>query len=412
MSGRKPQFAGGAQARYLMLGSALVLTIVGVIMVFSSSYVGDLMNQGNVYDHGLRQLVYAVVGLGIVWFVSRFDYRRLGQFARVLWWGSVALLVVTYALGYASHGAKRWLDFGPISVQPSEIAKLSTLVLLAWLASQWQKGKLDDREFTLWAVAGAALPSVLIVLQPDLGTTISLLVGVLAVLWFAEVPVRRLAQAAALVAVVGVIGIAIEPYRIERVLSFMKPSDPLDEGYQIMQALLAFGTGGIDGVGLGLSRQKFFYLPEANTDFIFAIIGEELGLFGTLAVVAAFAIFIYAGIRIAIGTKDTFGRVLAGALTVTIGFQAFMNMAAVTGIMPVTGKPLPFISSGGSSLLVNMVCVGLLLSISSFGTRVPRSVKKPVEQGEDWFESPGERGRDGRAHLSGADRRREARRRA
>ena len=239
------------------------------------------------------------------------------------------------------------------------------------------------------------------------------MLAVMVVLWLADAPASWFLTAGAVVIVAAVAGIATEPYRLERVMTFLHPGkDPQGDGYQIIQALLAFGTGGLKGVGLGLSRQKFFYLPEANTDFIFAIIGEELGLVGTLAVLSGFGIFIYGGMRIALGARDQFGRMVAGGLTAMIGLQAFMNMAAVTGLIPVTGKPLPFVSAGGSSMLVTMTCVGLLLSVSRYGAKSPRVVRRRTRDEEGPREGPAERRRDGGPHLSRIDSGRPVRRRA
>jgi cell division protein FtsW len=200
---------------------------------------------------------------------------------------------------------------------------------------------------------------------------------------------------------------------MERVVGFLDPwANASDKGYQSVQALLAFGSGGVNGVGLGLSRQKFFYLPEAYTDFILAIIGEEVGLIGTLGVVAAFAVLVWAGFKIATGARDPFGRLVAGGITGMIAFQAVLNMAAVTGLMPVTGKPLPFLSYGGSSMLVTMVGIGLLLSVSEYGMLVPRAVRPRSKTKETRRESTDERRRDSRPRLSGVDGGRTTRRRA
>jgi cell division protein FtsW len=257
------------------------------------------------------------------------------------------------------------------------------------------------------------IPSLLIILQPDLGTTLTLVAAVAMVLILAGIDWRW--AVGAFVGAVGLVAIAIavEPYRVKRVLAFLDPwADPQGKGYQTIQALLAFGTGGIDGVGLGLSRQKFFYLPEAHTDFILAIIGEEAGLIGALAVVAGIAVFVWAGFRIASGAKDPYGRLVAGGLTGMLAFQATLNMAAVTGLMPITGKPLPFVSYGGSSILVTMICVGLVLSVSQYGACAPRAVRSRKGNGEPRREIPDERRRDRRPHLSGIDGGRASRRRA
>jgi len=224
---------------------------------------------------------------------------------------------------------------------------------------------------------------------------------------------RWIAAAGGLGAAVAVLMIAIEPFRVRRVLGFLDPwSDPTGRGYQIIQALLAFGTGGVDGVGLGLSRQKFFYLPEAHTDFILAIIGEEVGLAGTLFVVVVMAVFVWAGLRISAGARDPFGRLVAGSLAGMLGVQAVLNIAAVTGLLPVTGKPLPFVSYGGSSMLVTMICLGLLLSVSQYGALAPRAVRsRPRGEGADG-EGASERWRDRGPRPSGAVRRGSSSRRA
>jgi cell division protein FtsW len=413
VSSRRPTYAGGAAARYLMLGSAVSLMVLGLVMVFSASYVSDMVDHQSMFYHGARQAIYIVMGLAVTWALSRFDYRRLLSSSRVVWWASVGLLIVTFSIGVVRGGARRWVDLGLVNLQPSEIAKVATVLFVAALAVQWRRGRTGTGRFAVWLCAVTALPAILIMVQPDLGTAMSLMLAVVVVLWLAEAPGLWFALAGGVVIIAGAVGIAVEPYRVARVFTFLNPgADPQGQGYQIIQALLAFGTGGLKGVGLGLSRQKFFYLPQANSDFIFAIIGEELGLIGTLAVVAGFAVFIYGGMRIALGAKDEYGRMVAGGLTAMVGLQAFMNMAAVTGLMPVTGKPLPFVSAGGSSMLVTMACVGLLLSVSRHGAKAPRVVRRRLRDEEGPREGPAERRRDGRPHLSSVDGGRPVRRRA
>jgi cell division protein FtsW len=245
----------------------------------------------------------------------------------------------------------------------------------------------------------------LIMLQPDMGTTMSILVASYLVFALGGVEGRYLFGVAATGVAAIPAMILIEPYRAARFLAFMDPwADPRRGGYQIIQAMLAFGSGGLTGVGLGLSRQKYFYLPAAHTDFIFAIIGEELGLVGTLAVVAAFLVMAYAGFRIAITARDPFGRLVAAGLTSLIVTQAVMNMAAVTNIMPVTGIPLPLVSYGGSSVVFTMGCVGLILSVARHGSRGRVRVAKPrpPEEGTP-IARTAEWRRYGGSHLSSAD---------
>ena len=326
---------------------------------------------------------------------------------------SIALLVLTYGYGVVRGGARRWIPLGFTQLQPSELTKIACVLVAAALAVEWQRGRLDTSEYLKKLGIYVGVPAVLIVFQPDLGTAILMAVGVGIVLFLGGIELRWVGLAGALIVAFGVFAVAIAPYRLARVTTAFNPwDDAQGKGYQAVQALLAFGTGGIKGVGLGLSRQKFFYLPEAHTDFIFAIIGEEAGLIGTLAVVAAFVVLLYAGIRIATGARDPFGRLVAGALTGMLAFQAALNMAAVTGIFPVTGKPLPFISYGGSSMLVTLVCVGLILSVSEFGAHAPRAVRATPRSEERVRANPDERRRHGGSRVPRPDGRRAVRRRA
>jgi cell division protein FtsW len=413
---KRDVYAGGPSARYLLLGSAAVLILLGTVMIFSAASVSDLVRRGTSSYHFLRQLAFVGAGVVAALALDRFDYRRLRSSANALWTGAVVLLVATFALGVVRGGARRWIPLGLFNLQPSELAKVACVLAAAALVVEWRKGKLDTRTFLYRACVLVGLPALLVVLQPDLGTAVSLVMAVAIVLFLGGIPLRWITVAALASVGLAVLGIMAEPYRIKRVLAFMDPwDDPMGKGYQTIQALIAFGTGGLDGLGLGMSRQKFFYLPEAHTDFIFAIIGEELGLIGTLAVVVAFCVFLYAGVRIALGARDDFGRLVAGGLTGMIAVQAVMNMAAVTGVMPVTGKPLPFLSFGGSSMLVTMICLGLILSVSRFGARAPGAVRvRPArsEKAELHHASADERRQNSRTRQSGPGGRGTARRRA
>jgi cell division protein FtsW len=281
------------------------------------------------------------------------------------------------------------------------------------LAVEWQRGKVETSRYMGRMALFVGIPAVLIVFQPDLGTTILMATGVAIVLFLGGVELRWVYAAVAALTAFGVFAIAIAPYRLARVTAALDPwSDSQGKGYQAIQALLAFGTGGIRGVGLGLSRQKWFYLPEAHTDFIFAMVGEEVGLIGTLAVVIAFIVLLYAGIRIAMGSRDQYGRLVAGALTGMLGLQAALNMAAVTGLFPVTGKPLPFMSYGGSSMIVTMISLGLILSVSEYGACAPRAVRSAPKNKESARASSNERRRDRGTRVSRPDGRRPVRRRA
>ncbi|NTW27747.1 MAG: putative lipid II flippase FtsW [Coriobacteriia bacterium] len=376
-SKQRHQLAGGPVARYLLLGMVVFLTAFGLVMIYSASSITALVKMGSGLYYLERQMIFVVVGGALAFGLSRFDYRRFqGMLGYQAWGVIVALLVLTYVLGQTTNGSRRWIPMGFFNPQPSEFAKVACVLVAALLTVEWQRRRMETKKYLLRMGIFVGIPALLIVFQPDLGTAILMASGVAIVLFLGGIEIKWVTRAAVLLVAFGVFAIAIAPYRLERVITALNPwSDPTDKGYQTIQALLAFGTGGIKGVGLGLSRQKWFYLPMADTDFIFAMIGEEVGLIGTVAVVVAFAVLLYAGARIAMGSRDQFGRLLAGALTGMLGFQAILNMAAVTGVFPVTGKPLPFLSYGGSSMLVTMLSVGLILSVSEFGARAPRVMR-------------------------------------
>ena len=410
----RKHYAGGSVSRYLLLGSAVFLTIFGMVMIYSASSISAYVKEGSAAHFFVRQLAFVAIGTVLAFVISRFDYRRFqGPLGLQAWWVSVALLVLTYGYGIVRGGARRWIPLGFIQLQPSELTKIACVLVAAALAVEWQRGRIDTKQYMKKLGLFVGIPAVLIVAQPDLGTAILMAVGVGIVLFLGGIELRWVGAAGAAIVAFGVFAVLIAPYRVERVVTALNPwNDAQGKGYQAVQALLAFGTGGIQGVGLGLSRQKFFYLPEAHTDFIFAIIGEEAGLIGTLAIVVAFGIFLYAGMRIATGARDPFGRLVAGALAGMIAFQATLNMAAVTGVFPVTGKPLPFISYGGSSMLVTLVCVGLILSVSEFGALAPRAVRAKPKSEERVRANPDERRRNGGPRVPRSDSRRAVRRRA
>jgi cell division protein FtsW len=408
------EYAGGASSRYLLLGATVFLSAFGLVMIYSASSISALVREGSSQHFMLRQALFLLLGVLVCGLTARLDYRLFrDRWAQTVWYGSVGLLVITIGLGVVRGGAKRWIPLGIFNLQPSELAKIACVLLASAVVYDWQRGKMDSKQLLVRIAVVAGVPSALIIMQPDLGTTLSLVVAVAFVLFLGGIELKWVGVTGAAVIALGGIGVALEPYRMKRFAGYLDPwADPLHKGYQAIQALMAFGTGGIQGVGLGLSRQKWFYLPEAHTDFIFAMVGEELGLIGTLAVLAAFIVLLYAGVRIALGSRDRYGRLVAGSLTGMLGFQALLNMGAVTGLIPVTGKPLPFVSYGGSSMLVTMICVGLILSVSQYGAKAPREVRVRPRNEEPRRESGAERGRDGRPRVSRVDGGRRTRRRA
>jgi cell division protein FtsW len=408
------QYAGGAVARYMLLGSTAFLTIFGLVMVYSASSISALVKEGSPYHFVVRQGVFVVVAIVAAFVAARFDYRRFqGLLGYQVWIVATGLLLATFTYGVVRGGARRWIPLGFFNLQPSELTKIACVLVAALLAVQWQRGKIETKPYLVRLFFFVGLPAALIVLQPDLGTAVLMAVGVAIVLFLGGIELRWVYGALGMLVAFGVFAIVIAPYRLQRVTTALDPwAQAQGKGYQAVQALLAFGTGGLKGVGLGLSRQKWFYLPEAHTDFVFAMVGEEVGLIGTLAVVAAFIIIVYAGIRIAMGARDPFGRLVAGALSGMLGLQAVLNMAAVTGLFAVTGKPLPFMSYGGSSIIVSMISVGLILSVSEYGGRAPAVVRAVPKSKEPSGAGSDERRRDRGPRVSRPSGRGPIRRRA
>jgi len=367
--------AKGQSAMYLFLGVTVFLVLAGLLMIYSASSVADYVHNGDSAYHLKKQLLFIAAGGLALYLASRFDIRfgaKRGNVLRdpkvvgwVVWGVSFLGLVAVMAIGIGKWGAQRWVVVAGIPLQPSELAKLGCVLMTVYYLSLWQRHQLDGRQL-LGRLMLVILPViVLIMAQPDMGTTMSIVFAVFLILWLADVSGPLLGALAVSGTVLAAVMVWVESYRLERYLAFLDPwKDPLGDGFQIIQSLYAFGSGGLTGVGLGLSKQKFFYLPAAHTDFIFAILGEELGLIGALAIVVAFALFGYSGIRIALGATNVYDRLLAGGLTAMIVTQAVMNMAAVTGLMPITGIPLPLVSYGGSSMIFTLMCVGLVLGVA------------------------------------------------
>ena len=358
----------------LLILVTLGLVAFGLVMVFSATSAPAAIGGGDPGYYLRRQSIYALLGFSLMIAAWRADMRLVRRLAPALLVGSLALLVAVLVLGDPVNGARRWLTFGPAVLQPSELAKLAVALWAAtYLARRRPPQRLRDLIRPLGLLVGGIC--ALLMLEPDLGTTIALVVMVGGMLLVGGTPLRTLALAGSLTVALGLLAIWIEPYRRARILSFVDPwADAQNTGFQTVQAMIGLGSGGFFGVGLGEGVQKIFYLPEAHTDMIFAIIGEELGLVGATGVIVAYAAFAYAGFRIALRSSDPFCKRLAAGLTVLICGQAAINLAAVLGLAPMTGIPLPFVSYGGSSLVVALAAVGLLLNIAGNGGRATTSV--------------------------------------
>ena len=378
----------------------LGLVAFGLVMVYSATSASAALGNGDPMSYLKRQAIYALLGVVAMTALARFDYHRLRYLAVPLLLTAFALCAAVLVVAPEINGARRWFLLGPASFQPSELAKLALCLFAAvYLARRRAPRTFGELLRPLGLVT--AVFCGLIVLEPDLGTTIAVCVMMLAILLVASVPVRLLAVAAVLAAGVGMIAIWAEPYRRARVFSFLDPwSDAQGSGFQIVQAMIGIGSGGITGEGLGEGVQKVLYLPEAHTDMIFAVVGEELGLVGSALVICGFAAFAFAGFRIAMRCRDPFGKLLAAGLTALVCGQATINLAAVLGIAPLTGIPLPFVSYGGSSLVVLLAGVGILLNIAVNGEVVTARVR---DSGRRHGRSRASRAR-GRASASGTRR--------
>lgn len=356
--------------RILLLLSVLALLLLGFVMIYSASSIEAIHEGRSAAGEVIKQVAFAGAGVVAVAIIWKFLPPRiwLGPFALIVWGVSFLLLVATMVAGTEGLGATRWLFIGPIGIQPSEFAKIALVLMGVRTMYRYRVGEIDFFTAILHVGVFIALPLFLIFkAQSDLGTTMICVVGLLAVLWLGEVPLRIIAVMCAAGVVFGLYGIFGTGYRSDRMI-FLDPWNDGEGGYgvgyQLIHSFYAFAEGGLFGVGIGNSRERFLYLPEAETDFIFAIVGEELGLLGALAVIGLFLLLLYAGLRIAKSASTSLGAMLAGSLTIMIVFQAFLNIACVIGVFPTTGKPLPFLSSGGSSLIATFIMIGLILSVS------------------------------------------------
>ena len=350
-----------------LFGVAVVLLSVGVVMVYSASAIVAAERFHDPYFFLKKQIFWALLGALALWLALRVDYRRLEGLVvpLLLVAGVLLVLVLVPPLGQAINGTRRWIRLGPVSFQPAELAKLALVVYLAAFLARRRDALGDFRRGLLPPLAVAGVLAALVLAQPDLGSSLTLVALTFALLFLAGGRVRHLALVLAPALPLLAVAVWVAPYRVRRITTFLDPwSDPRGSGFQIIQSWLAFGNGGLLGQGIGGSQQKLFYLPEAHTDFIFAIVGEELGLVGALAIVGLFVVLAWRGLRIGLRAPDPFGAYLALGITVLIATQAVVNLGVVTGLLPTKGLPLPFISFGGSALLVTMLATGVLLNIA------------------------------------------------
>lgn len=355
---------------FLLLFLMGVFCAFGLMMVLSSSSVDSLRIYGSSWVFFKRQVIWIALGAVALYATLRIDYRFWRKWRMPLLLGAGALLVVVLipGIGIKVSGSRRWLGVGSLNMQPSELAKFAMLVFSADLLARRQHLVNDWR--VVLAPVGAVFFAFafLIMLEPDMGTTMVFGAICVAVLFVGGIPLKFMAKAGGIIVVLATVLAIVEPYRRARLLAFTHPFDDASGGgYQVVQSIIGIGTGGLTGVGLGASKAKWGFLPNAHTDFIFAIIAEELGLIGCVAVVALFVGFASIGIRAATRAPDQFGVLMASGITAWVVFQAFLNIGAVIGVLPVTGVPLPFLSQGGSSLIVLMAATGILANIARQG---------------------------------------------
>ena len=356
-----------------LFGVTLGLCLLGAVMIFSASAVTAQQQYGHSYIFVLRQAVWLVSGLAGMFALMRLDYHYLRKPAVIY---TALFLVVVMLIGTffldKSHATHRWIKFGPVGIQPSELAKLALILYLAWFldlrrrsATSLEFSKKDLLQTILPAVAPTLVCVALIIAQPDLGTSVEIVLIMVAILFVAGLSWKWLAVGAATALPLLLLLITGVSYRQARLRAFLHPAnDPQGAGFQLLQSLIAVGSGGFTGVGLMESKQKLFYLPEAHTDFIYAVICEELGFIGAAVVIALFAVYGWRGLRASFNAPDGFGRLLALGVTAMVLSQSLINFAVVLGMVPTKGIPLPFVSYGGSSLLVMLLATGVLLNIS------------------------------------------------
>jgi len=354
-----------------------MLCLLGAVMIFSASAVTAQQQFGHSYHFVLRQVIWLVVGLLGMFGMMKLDYHKLREPAVVY---TVLCLVVIMLVGTffldKSHATHRWIKVGPAQIQPSELAKLAVILYLAWFLDLRRRGatglefRKDDLMHTILpAVVPILVCVALVVLQPDLGTSVDIVLIMTAILFVAGLSWKWIAVGGAAALPMLFLLITHVSYRQARLTAFLHPeSDPQGAGFQLLQSLIAVGSGGFTGVGLMESKQKLFYLPEAHTDFIYAVICEELGFIGAAIVISFIAVYAWRGLRASFNAPDGFGRMLALGATAMVLFQSLINFAVVLGMMPTKGIPLPFVSYGGSSLLVMLLATGVLLNVAQQGS--------------------------------------------
>jgi len=363
---------GRLKTDWFMFALAAGLALFGAMMVYSASAMIAVRESGGAsqFTYFYKQFGFTLVGLLVMFVASRLDYRRLSHPVVVytIFAGTVLMLVAVFAFPEI-NGARRWIRMGPFSIQPSELAKIALPIFLAYFLTRNEERVGEIKSTVIPCIGALVLLGGLVFIEPDLGTTIVLCAIFSAVYFAAGAKILHIATVAAAMVVMALGAVLLAPWRVERLMAFLDPFAHSDDaGYQVVQSLYAIGSGGVFGEGFAKGQQKLFYLPYPYSDFIFSVVGEELGLIGTLAVLIAFGLLLWRGTRAAMKAPDRFGMLLGIGIITGIIVQALFNISVVISLLPAKGIPLPFISYGGSSVLVTMAAVGILLNISRQGT--------------------------------------------
>lgn len=350
-----------------LLISVVIISLFGVLMIYSSSYIWAEYKFNDPYKFLKSQLIFLILGYIIMFIVSKINYQKYQKYSNIIFGICFILLVLVLipGIGTVRNGSRSWFGVGGFGIQPSEFTKLGLIIFTSKYLKNNNKELRDIKKGVLPILIVLMLVFGLIMLQPDFGTGVVIVISIVALLFVSGVKMNFFIKIGLLGLVGVVVLIIIAPYRMERIVSFLNPwSDPLGSGFQIIQSMYAIGPGGLLGLGFGNSIQKHFYLPEPQTDFIFSIISEEFGFMGILIVSSLFITIIYQGIKISMKCEDAFGKYLAFGITFSLAFQTLLNLMVVVGLIPVTGITLPFLSYGGSSLLITLLSMGILLNIS------------------------------------------------
>ena len=352
---------------YLLIVGVIFISLFGLLMIYSSSYIWAEYKFNDPYKFARTQMIFLIIGYILMFLISNFDYNKYLEKSNLIFLGCLLLLILVLipGIGTVRNGSRSWFGIGGFGIQPSEFTKLALIIFTSKYLVNNEKKIKDIKKGVLPILLVLMLVFGLIMLQPDFGTGVIIVITIIVLLFISGVPMGFFIKIGIL-GILGVVGLIIAaPYRMKRIVSFLNPwNDPLGSGFQIIQSLYAIGPSGLLGKGLGNSIQKHFYLPEPQTDFIFAIISEELGIVGILIVASLFILIIYRGFNIAINCNDKFGKYISFGITFCLSFQALLNLMVVVGLIPVTGVTLPFLSYGGSSLLITLCSIGILLNIS------------------------------------------------